>query len=65
MLDSRPFRYMLGPRSCGHDGAGGLIAFADAEAGIGFSYVANQMGDGAGDQRANRLVQALGLSLRF
>jgi CubicO group peptidase (beta-lactamase class C family) len=62
MLDSRPFRWMLGPGSFGHDGAGGLIAFADATSGIGFSYVANQMG-GPGDERANRLVAALGRSV--
>jgi CubicO group peptidase (beta-lactamase class C family) len=58
MLDSRPFRWMLGPRSFGHDGAGGLLAFADAASGIAFAFVANQMG-GSDDQRANRLVRAL------
>jgi CubicO group peptidase (beta-lactamase class C family) len=62
MLDSRPFRWMLGPRSFGHDGAGGLLAFADAASGIGFAYVANRMG-GPDDQRANRLVKALAAAL--
>ena len=58
MLDSRPFRFMLGARSFGHDGAGGLMAFADDSFGVGFGYVANQMG-GADEQRANRLIVAL------
>ena len=62
MLDSRPFRWMLGERSFGHDGAGGLLAFADAASVVGFGYVANQMG-GPDDQRANRLVAGLRTSI--
>jgi len=62
MLDSRPFRLMLGARSLGHDGAGGLMAFADDAFGVGFGYVTNQMG-GVADQRSNRLVEALGAVL--
>ncbi len=62
MLDSPPHRPMLGPRSFGHDGAGGLLGFADDESSIGFGYVTNQMG-GPGDDRARRLVDALRTSL--
>lgn len=58
MLDSPPIRALLGPRSFGHDGAGGLLAFGDDEFGVGFAYVTNQMGD-VNDDRANRLVGAL------
>jgi CubicO group peptidase (beta-lactamase class C family) len=58
MLDSPPLCPMLGPRSFGHDGAGGQLAFGDDEYGVGFAYVNNQMG-GIGDQRANRLTAAV------
>lgn len=57
MLDS-PGRALLGPRSFGHDGAGGCLTFADDEHELGFAYVANRMGV-LPDERANRLVAAL------
>lgn len=57
-LDSAPQVPMLGPRSFGHDGAGGHLAFGDDEFGVGFAYVANRM-IGEGDERALRLVTAL------
>lgn len=52
----------LGPNknSFGHPGAGGSIAFADPDAGIGFAYVMNQMQAGvAGDPRGYRLIKAV------
>jgi CubicO group peptidase (beta-lactamase class C family) len=51
----------LGPNKSafGHPGAGGSIAFADPEAGLGFAYVMNQMQAGlAGDPRGYRLIRA-------
>ncbi|WP_372409659.1 serine hydrolase domain-containing protein [Streptomyces luteireticuli] len=57
-LDSGSQVPMLGPRSFGHDGAGGHLAFGDDEFGVGFGYVANRM-IGADDERAVRLVAAL------
>ncbi len=58
LLHSPPARPMLGERSFGHDGAGGNLAFADAEHQVGFGYVVNQM-RGMGDERANRLTAAV------
>ncbi|MEU8388657.1 serine hydrolase domain-containing protein [Micromonospora sp. NPDC048842] len=58
LLHSPPARPLLGERSFGHDGAGGNLAFADAEHQVGFGYVVNQM-RGMGDERANRLTAAL------
>ncbi len=51
-------RPMLGPRSFGHDGAGGHLAFADDTHQVGFGYVVHQMG-GADDVRANLLSAAV------
>ncbi|MFG3640879.1 serine hydrolase domain-containing protein [Micromonospora sp. NPDC047762] len=58
LLHSPPARPLLGERSFGHDGAGGNLAFADAEHQVGFGYVVNQM-RGMGDERANLLTAAL------
>ncbi|MEU8008695.1 serine hydrolase domain-containing protein [Micromonospora parva] len=58
LLHSPPARPLLGERSFGHDGAGGNLAFADAEHQVGFGYVVNQM-RGMGDERANRLTAAV------
>jgi CubicO group peptidase (beta-lactamase class C family) len=58
MLDSPPRPRMLGATSFGHDGAGGQLAFADVDAGVGFAYINNRMG-GPDDQRSNRLTEAL------
>lgn len=57
-LDAYPWCPMFGPRSFGHDGAGGQLAFADADRGIGFAYVTAQMG-GPDDMRSRRLVAAV------
>ncbi|GAA2185687.1 serine hydrolase domain-containing protein [Micromonospora lupini] len=58
LLHSPPARPLLGERSFGHDGAGGNLAFADADHEVGFGYVVNQM-YGADDERANRLTAAV------
>lgn len=57
-LASSPSQPMLGPTSFGHAGAGGQLAFADAEARLGFAWFGNQMG-GYGDARARLLTVAL------
>ena len=57
-LASPPSQPMLGPTSFGHAGAGGQLAFADAEHRIGFAYLSNQMG-GFGDARARSLTEAV------
>lgn len=61
-LSSPPSQPMLGPRSFGHAGAGGQLAFADADRGVGFAYLSNQMG-GYGDTRARSLTDALRVAL--
>jgi CubicO group peptidase (beta-lactamase class C family) len=59
MLDSS-FNPLLGAGSFGHPGAGGSLAFADPESGIGFGYVMNQMQTGlAADPRPTALVAAI------
>jgi CubicO group peptidase (beta-lactamase class C family) len=59
MLDS-PFNPMLAPGSFGHPGAGGSVAFADPEAGIGFGYVMNQMQNNlSADPRQGALIEAV------
>jgi CubicO group peptidase (beta-lactamase class C family) len=62
-LDSRPAQPLLGPRSFGHGGAGGELAFADDQYEVGFGYINSRMG-GIGDQRAMLLTSALGSCLR-
>lgn len=62
-LASTPLAPMLGPRSFGHCGAGGQLAFADDEYEAGFAYLANQMGVYL-DERANHLTEALASVLR-
>jgi CubicO group peptidase (beta-lactamase class C family) len=57
-ISSAPAQPLLGSSSFGHTGAGGQLAFADAEFGASFAYLTNQMG-GYGDQRAAALVSAL------
>ena len=60
-LDSEARRY-LGESSLGHDGAGGQVAFADADARVGFAFLTNQM-EAIDDFRGTRLVEALKDSL--
>jgi CubicO group peptidase (beta-lactamase class C family) len=62
-IDSPPAQPLLGPRSFGHGGAGGELAFADDTFGVGFGYINNRMG-GIGDVRATLLTAALQSCLR-
>lgn len=49
-----------GQHAFGHTGAGGSMAFADPETGIGFAYVMNRMMQNlAGDPRSRGLVRAV------
>jgi CubicO group peptidase (beta-lactamase class C family) len=63
MLDGSRQRPMLSASSFGHDGAGGELAFADADSGVGFAYINNRMGGGPDDGRVNALTKALGYCL--
>ncbi|WP_395638365.1 serine hydrolase domain-containing protein [Pseudolysinimonas sp.] len=60
-LDSEARRYLTSS-SFGHDGAGGQVAFADPEHGIGFAFVTNQM-EAIEDHRATHIIDALRESL--
>jgi CubicO group peptidase (beta-lactamase class C family) len=52
--------YGPNPDAFGHAGTGGSMAFADAEAGIGFAYVMNQMQSGSTETpRSKRLLNAV------
>jgi CubicO group peptidase (beta-lactamase class C family) len=54
-----------GPRTFGHSGAGGSVAFADPDAGLCFAYVMNQMRLSMSEQdpRGQRLIDAAYASL--
>ncbi|MFJ7078111.1 serine hydrolase domain-containing protein [Streptomyces sp. NPDC098781] len=54
---------MAGPRSFGHAGRGGSLAFADPELGISFAYVMNHIVESLDDVRAMSLVEAVRQSL--
>jgi CubicO group peptidase (beta-lactamase class C family) len=59
MLDTA-FNPLLGRGSFGHPGAGGSLAFADPETGVGFGYVMNQMQQNlAADPRQGALLEAV------
>lgn len=57
MLTSQRRRF-LSPRSYGHDGAGGQVAFASPEHELGFAYTTNVL-QGQDDNRGTSLVQSL------
>jgi CubicO group peptidase (beta-lactamase class C family) len=60
--EGRKKRHIFGPSrtAFGHPGAGGSLAFADPESGLGFAYVMNQMETGVlPKSRAILLVQSL------
>jgi CubicO group peptidase (beta-lactamase class C family) len=54
-----PFSPLMGPRSFGHAGAGGSLAFADRDREVGFGYVMNKMQQNlSGDPRTADLIAA-------
>lgn len=54
------YEWGLNPRTFGHSGAGGSLAFADPDRQIGFGYVMNQMSAGLGaDPRWKPMLDAL------
>jgi CubicO group peptidase (beta-lactamase class C family) len=50
---------LVGPRSFGHPGSGGSIAFADPDAEVGFGYVTNLWSFRIGEPRAPSLAAAV------
>jgi CubicO group peptidase (beta-lactamase class C family) len=57
MLSQPTARFGTGARTFGHPGAGGSLAFADPDAGLGFGYVPNRLGPNIlVDPRAGRLA---------
>ena len=60
-IDSEARRYMT-PKGFGHDGAGGQVAFANPQTGVGFAFVTNYMQAG-GDNRATAIINALSESM--
>ena len=48
-----------GPKTFGHYGNGGIIAFADPDAGVGFSYVCNRSGRSWRDPRNIALIDSV------
>jgi CubicO group peptidase (beta-lactamase class C family) len=55
---------LLGPRSYGHNGAGGSLGFADPDLEVGFGYVMNRMEVGMVDPRPNAIVAAIASHLK-
>lgn len=50
---------MAGPKSFGHPGSGGSVAFGEPDAGVGFGYVMNLWSFRTGEPRASSLAAAV------